>query len=82
MCMAAARPSTVRVMVFPRFPSPPFFYLMPTDLVGGTWGLVGRGESPILGTYFIAEGGFVVVLCTLKCAVLKQVCFQFFFVRG
>ena len=62
MCMAAARPSTVRVMVFPRFPSPPFFYLMPTDLVGGAWG---RGISNF-GTYFIAEGGFVVVLCTLK----------------
>ena len=38
MCMHAARPSTVRVMVFPRFPSPPFFYFMPTDLVGGAWG--------------------------------------------
>ena len=37
MCMAAAGPSTVRVMVFLRLPSPPFFYFMPTDLVGGAW---------------------------------------------
>ena len=38
MCMHAAWPSTVRAMVFPRFPSPPLFYFMPTDLVGGGGG--------------------------------------------